>query len=87
MLLGTCPNVRAADAPNREAVRAECNMESMVGNCVYGGVKRRYPDAAILGRATGGAELQAARRLETLEKLRADGLITPAEYTEKLKGL
>jgi len=65
----------APDAPIAEAVLAECNIESLVGNYVYSGVKRRHPGAQILRGAGPGAELRL-----TILAVRGVG---PGPYTEK----
>lgn len=69
VLLAACAGARAEtlnvevpaeldrDAPIAQAVLAECNIESTVGNAVYAGVKRRFPDAQML-RKRGGTELR-----------------------------
>jgi hypothetical protein len=69
------PAVLAGDAPIAGAVLAECNIESMVGNYVYSGVKRRHPGAQILRGSGDGNELRL-----TILAVRGVG---PGPYTEK----
>lgn len=69
------PAVLAADAPIAEAVLAECNIESTVGNYVYSGVKRRHPAARIARRPGDGTEVR-------LTILAARG-VGPGPWTEK----